>query len=358
MRKLILLLLTVGLITCKTPKNGQREKDIDSLPEIKKKILTNELVVDTARPVASADTSSIKKDTVSVQNEKGEIYIVYKKEDELKFVKDWLPLIISFLGWAAAIATLVYIHREYLRNQRHKNLEFLSEVDKMLVNDPKLWAIYDRRRKGILSSAIVTENGNIEITGKEEVNIKGEMDVFAKTHLEIEVNGIVTIKKNGGAATQISPGQIVKLNTGEKINLTALSNTNITLDGTAVIEKTVGSIVRLQDKTDKELDDKLEAFCYYKINNFESVFAEGKKKGKVYETWRYYMVHTIMRSGIFKKTVGEAINGKLYEPGYTKLLREFVTMAEKLKPYYDSFKNKQIGDDEYQKKIDEIVSPH
>jgi len=94
----------------------------------------------------------------------------------------------------------------------------------------------------------------------------------------------------------------------------------------------------LTEETDAERKGKLRAFCYYKLNNFESVFLSTYKWSKTRKAWEAYMVHLIVESSLFKDVIEEASDNYIYNINYRKRLIKFIELAESLKKSYDTYK--------------------
>lgn len=258
----------------------------------------------------------------------------------------WFSLLLTVIG-------LPFIYFTFIRTGRFKNFDFLSEVDKQLIANPQLWNIYDKKKNRYNSSPAINLEGDAKMTLNRTENI-----LFEK---QIELTGIddgVTITSSDNLITP--NGDSVKtiallkgVSTLIKSSSTKLQPLKI--DGAATIANCPNLLIRTQ--TDLEIDDKIEAFCYYKLNNFENVFKNfgWVKHGTVFESWERYLIELMITSTAFNVVVDKAIKRDYLSERFSSRLVKYQAISKALKISHDKFEdgviNKEAFKELYKKEI-------
>jgi len=159
---------------------------------------------------------------------------------------------------------LILSYRTLQKERSNRHLDFLSEVDKLLIANPCLWAIYDK-------------------------------------------------EKDNYPATKCSP-----------------TNEN-------------------------ELEGKLNAFCYFHLNNFELVFLYPPSRRKAKKTWEDYMIHLIVSSTKFRDILTKESSGYVYNEEYQERMVKLLTVANNILPYFEEYKSDKIERSQYYSKPKEIL---
>lgn len=99
-----------------------------------------------------------------------------------------------------------------------------------------------------------------------------------------------------------------------------------------------------KQESEEERTGKLKAFCYYKLNNFDSVFLSTNRWSNNRKAWEAYMVHLIVESSLFKEIVTDASENYIYNIDYRKKLKKFLLLAATLEPTYNDYKTNQTSE--------------
>ena len=117
--------------------------------------------------------------------------LIEKTEKENKTDKWWhkwwewmVPLIISILLSGVAFW---FSWQTFSRDKRYKDIEFLGEIDKLLLEHPELGAYEDAKRKQYESSVEVTTPASIKVTGTEKLFFRNSFNCVV-TALDKDVN--------------------------------------------------------------------------------------------------------------------------------------------------------------------------
>jgi hypothetical protein len=101
------------------------------------------------------------------------VYLIDKKNNDDNLFNIFSSLI-GLLGLATAIGSIIFTYRSFQKEKSNRQIEFLSEIDKMLIDNPYLWTLYDTRK------AQFTLSNNAKITQQE---LDGQLDAFCYYHL-------------------------------------------------------------------------------------------------------------------------------------------------------------------------------
>ena len=83
----------------------------------------------------------------------------------------------------------------------------------------------------------------------------------------------------------------------------------------------------LTNCTQHEYNTKLYAYCYYLINNFETVFKHSEKGSTNRISWEKYMQHLIKNSTLFKSKVEDATTNPIFDTTYQEELKTLLANA-------------------------------
>lgn len=209
------------------------------------------------------------------------------------------------IEWIMAIAPLLislaavwFTIRNRRREKVYKDLAFLTDVDKMMVNDPSLWAIYEK--DNLLYSKENKEKVAISVIPANGEKVKADVD------------GIASVLSS---EMKLDPEKIKEASIDGALTLTIKRNLE---------EEALSADAELKRQ------DKLRAFCYFKLNNFEAAVAR-QYKGDTKKTWTKYMVHTILNSPMFKNIVKKESIDIIYSEEFKKKLKEYLEIADIVK---------------------------
>jgi hypothetical protein len=84
--------------------------------------------------------------------------------------------VIALLSLLTSVGGIIYTYRSFQKEKSNKQIDFLSEIDKMLINNPYLWTLYDTRK----SNFTITGCNNLEV-GQQELD--GQLEALCYFHL-------------------------------------------------------------------------------------------------------------------------------------------------------------------------------
>ncbi len=274
---------------------------------------------------------SKKIDSLGKQNSKNLADSLSRVNSAIKDLKeksnafDWK----LFLPWFFSIIAIVFTILGYKREGSYKHLTFLTDKNKMMVTEPKLWAIYDVHRN--------TYTSNLTITGPCTLNINGEEELLFLNDGTISMSPVSGLLKfaEGNAVTQISnPG-----------DFTVAKNNKYKLSGKATVQIPTGVGIEIKSQLDKEMEGKIRAFCYYTLNSFELVFRYNRGRNSRTKAWENYIIDILVRSSMFREIVESEVKGKIFDEGYQEKLKGFLVISciiKKLKDGGNKYKNDDV----------------
>ncbi len=222
--------------------------------------------------------------------------------------------------WGATITAIllsglgfVLAWRSFKVDRSYRRLAFLSETDKMQVDHPDVSAFDDDRMISLKSS--------IEIIKPTVINVKGREKILIKFPYKIKITALsspVKVAINGQPDSEISA-----LNSKVFKEISNHSEFDIENDATITIKKSGG--IFLQSYEDKLLEARIQAFCYYKLNNFELALTGLDKRDK--GPWEEYLKRTKIKSTVFANIVLNAQTTKR-----DIFSKKFLKMLDKLFP--------------------------
>ena len=246
--------------------------------------------------------------------------LIEKTEKENKTDKWWhkwwewmVPLIISILLSGVAFW---FSWQTFSRDKRYKDIEFLGEIDKLLLEHPELGAYEDAKRKQYESSVEVTTPASIKVTGTEKLFFRNSFNCVV-TALDKDVN--VTIGSG-------SP-QVVKA--GSRLPVKGATGIELVVENDAKIDIPSGNNFSLQSLNDKLLDNKIDAFLYYNLNNFEMALNQPYDKS-ARDCWEEYLAWLYKKSTPFNKMIKDIVQseyGDIYDQDFIKHIA--VTLVKK-----------------------------
>jgi len=218
---------------------------------------------------------------------------------------EWgVPLTTSIV---LSLVALWFSWRTYSRDKKYKDLEFIAEVDKLLLEHPELWAYEDAKRKQYESSVEVITPSSIKITGTEKLFFKDSFDCL-----------ITALSKDVSVTTGSGDEQIISA--GSQVPINGKTSTQLIIENDAKVDILSGNSVILQSLNDKLLDHKIEAFLYYKLNNFEMALKQQNDKS-ARECWEEYLVYLYKKSTPFNKIIQDIAGpdyGDIYDQDFVR----------------------------------------
>src|SRR4051812_22113497 len=134
MRLLVTALLLFFALLLKAQKINTKDSKAAIEYEIKEELKRINLKVD----------SSLSKEMDTTIKLNG-VYLLSEKNNDEK-VLNILASIVGLLGLLTAVGGIIFTYRSFQKERSNKQLDFLSEIDKMLIDNPYLWTIYDTRK--------------------------------------------------------------------------------------------------------------------------------------------------------------------------------------------------------------------
>lgn len=288
MRILIFLIILIPQLCYAQNKQCKKCKEVCSgcvMPVDSPRIIINNLPSD--KGFVKLDSTS----TVTILQNK-------TKEDGWDFWKFLIPLLISIAAFWLTV-------RNQRRDKTYKDLAFLSEVDKMMVNNPELWAIYDR--------------------GKDKYRFTD------KESLEFSIEPLAL-------GLKVKNNEVVKdISSKEEIEYSKIKDLEIDGKAKLNIEKRVQE-VPLTKLEEVRRVDRLRAFCYFKLNNFEWAMERNHDK-QIQEAWDNYMIHTVIHSTLFKNILKKERDDIVYSIKFRTKIGQFLSISDKVEEEITNLEN-------------------
>lgn len=227
------------------------------------------------------------------------IYLLDKNDfNIIDYIKDYGPILLALIA-------IIFSYLTLSNDRSYKNLAFLSEVDKMLIENPSLWAIYDENLKEYKSELIIKENSTFKLIG------------------------IKTLVCLSSGKLQITPRPKAKLTYNNKTqedisspnSLTLKADESLVIDGEVEIQTDEALTLSTSTFDDLKFQGQLKAFCYYKLNNFELAL----KKLHWFQnkdSWEKYLKDVITKSSKFKNIANDAKNNEIFNKAFRDKLTE------------------------------------
>lgn len=178
-----------------------------------------------------------------------------------------ISLIVAFAGTVIGGFGIALTFHSVKKERSNRQIDFLSEVDKLLMQDPYLWAIYDIHQE------------------KFKISVSSQM-------------------------------------------------------------------------TQDELDGKLDAFCYFHLNNFELVFLYPSQVKASRKTWTDFMVHLMVSSTKFKEIATKESTGYIYNEDYQKIIIKLLRVADQIIPSYLQYRTDESKRQEYHTAAKRILNEY
>jgi|GEM_PF-2522361 len=270
----VFIILSVGY-SCKTANKTTHEKT-SSLIHIKS---------DFQNPIVIRKKDTTQNDILIKQELTFEpLKIETKKSNES--ITDWLIVISSLIGLLISGFGFYYVVQTFRKDIQSRNLNYLAELDKILIEHPELWSFYDEFQQSHELN-VEFENGEIQVS-KEEFSISNGKDLSIKKHDQSHLYIDGKIQND----YVLESNDIFNIKVDGNITLSNLGNAKISFIGT----------------NKKILDSKIRALIYYKMNHYE-VFIKDKK---LKEEWKGITKYSMKHSTPFReqlKTMLEERNG-------------------------------------------------
>jgi hypothetical protein len=284
MKKIVLVLIAtlfVGILA----NSQEKQKQKKDLPTKASQI---PIVDSSSKNVNQSGNPSAEVVKFKIEPEIQEALLNKLKDKENKWW-EWpatlIAILLSGLGFFLA-------WRSFKVDRSYRRLAFLSETDKMQVDHPDVSAFDDERMKVLKSS--------IEIKAPTVINITGREKIFVKHPYTIKITALlipVKVEKNGQSCPDI-----ISQKTEEFIETS--SSDEFIVENAAKIEIVQSNGLILQSYADKLLEARIQAFCYYKLNNFELALKGLEKSDK--SPWEEYLKRTNTKSTVFANIVKNA----------------------------------------------------
>ncbi len=286
--KTLLLIITAFIIFCgcKTVQQLNKKNKIEtSSNKLTSSRITTKIP---QKSLPAIQPSTYIPDTlVLIQN----LDINIPKEENSDSDLDWLTMLIGAISLLISGLGFYYIIKTFDKDIQNRNLTYLAELDKILIEHPELWTFYDGHNRD-LTAMLSIKNSMIEITDcNETFVIENGKDVeiaTLNTSSKIFINEILVE----------SPFKIVK---NEKIIAK--------IDGSANIKNINTCDIRIQRLEDKLLNLKLKGLIYYKMNHYE-VFIRDKK---LKEEWKGITKYSLANSTVFREQLEDILKKRQSE---------------------------------------------
>lgn len=325
MKKILFLfcIISLGLASCKAQeqlttdkkdKQKQNQKNNppqkQDKPKEKNQNKFSSLVKDTTRIIV--DSILYGKQQIELNQKLQEAILKKLEEGEKDKTIEWLiPLVVSAIF---GIAAFFFSQMTMKRDKRYRDLAFIAEVDKLLIEHPELRGYDNNYISKIVAPLTIASPVKLTFKGKEKITIKG-------THSFI-------VTPLNGKTVNISSGN-------EKKSFSALDNTSFQnimedkdyeIENDAEIDIRQCSNVIVKPLQDDLTNAKIRSFCYYILNNFELALMHQTRKS--IQPWKNYLKHTYNKSNQFKELVKNAQS----KEGKNIFSTEFVKQLDELFP--------------------------
>jgi len=231
-----------------------------------------------------------------------------EKEKGKKWWDRWwewvVPLVVSILLSGVAYW---FSWQTYSRDKKYKDIDFVAEIDKLVLEHPELGAYEDAKREQYESSVEITGPASIKVTGTEKLFFKNSFNCL-----------ITALDKDVNVTTGSGPTQVIRV--GSQVPIKGTTGTELKIENDAKIDILPGNTVSLQSLNDKLLNDKIDAFLYYKLNNFEMALNQPYDES-ARECWEEYLAWLYRKSTPFNKIIQDIVlteYGEIYDQDFVK----------------------------------------
>jgi hypothetical protein len=304
MKKLLFLLLLLPvMVTSQQLKKSKVNKDSSG----------NRIQVSQGTWNGAINNSPYYEQTLKLDSTLQQLLLKKLSEEKENKWWEWLVPLIASIIFSAAAVWFSWVN--YRRDKKYKDLAFISEIDKLLLEHPELWAYEDDKRRKYLSEIKMSTPAKIGISGTEKILIKAPYKFIAialREDVQVTINWVQQAN--------------IPANTSQKFKNTVDAEVTIVGNATLKIKTRNGAI--LQSLEDKLLDDKLDAFCYYKLNNFELALKGHKanSSNKAAAAWIQYLRFIHAKSERFRNIIAEVRgpNRQIYNADFVKKIEEIL----------------------------------
>ncbi len=248
----------------------------------------------------------VKVDSILAESIKSNQQVISKLiENNKKDFWDKAAVVIQVIALAA-----IYFALQSLKNERSKrNMDFLSSINRLMIEHPEL-RFYKNVKRNDIQNTIKNFSGVLQLKGPFEIKISGTFD------LKI-LNKIDLIKD--GKPESISTTQTYRSNSlQDQIEFKSDMEVDLIMD-----IKSSDTII-LYGNIPDDTYTKIRAYCFYILNNFETVLEGNNKQLK--QGWINYFKSLYSNSSYFKKVVDESIKPE----NKTQFTPSFISEIEKL----------------------------
>jgi hypothetical protein len=254
-------------------------------------------------------TTQDEKDTTVKQEMKLDAALheaLLKKLNEKQKRNRW-GWFIPLLSIVFSLVALWFSWKTFSREKKYKDIEFVAEIDKLVLEHPELAAYEDAKREWYESS--------VEIGTPTSIKIRGTEKLFFKNSFNCTITALdkdVSVTMNSGNKQVITAGNTKRIQ--------GVAETELIIEDSAKVDIKSNNGVALQSLDDKLLDDKIDAFLYYKLNNFEMALNQPYDES-ARECWEEYLAWLYRKSTRFKNIIQYIVKtdyGKIYDQDFIK----------------------------------------
>ncbi|MGZ5255182.1 MAG: hypothetical protein ACXWCT_12295 [Flavitalea sp.] len=240
---------------------------------------------------------------------------IFSKLGEEKQKDNWDKAATIIQG--VALGSLIIGFIAYIYERRKRNMEFLSSINSIMIEHPELRFYKDFNRanlKNILSNFV----GTLVLKFPFDLEIKAPYDITIKNKIDLIINDRLQ---------NISPIQSFNSNNNQHF-LKLKSDQQIDLE----IDIKKSDLVILYSNVSDDNYTKIRAYCYYILNNFETVLNDWSWRFK--KGWINYFKSLYLKSSDFKTIVDDAIDNESVRIQFTS------SFIKKLKKFRNQIKKK------------------
>jgi hypothetical protein len=215
---------------------------------------------------------------------------------------DIASVIIQAIALIAIYFTLVS-----LKNERSKrNMDFLSSINKLMIEHPDL-RFYKNINRNDIKNTLKTFSGTLHILAPFQIQITGNYD--------FEILGSINLLINE------KPESIIVKQSYKNNNPTSKIEIKSNGPGDLIIKINTSDVILLYGNISNDTHTKIRAFCYYILNNFETILNGNNEELK--SGWISYFNSLYSNSSDFKEIVDKSI-----KQDHTQFTKSFI---EKIK---------------------------
>lgn len=210
-------------------------------------------------------------------------------QDSQSNITDWANLAVTALGLLVSTLGFYYVIITFRKDIEMRNLNYVAELDKLLIEYPELWEFFDEHRQN--------PKARIEF-------IKNNCDLYAYND---------TIELSGGQNTIIDKLQgniFVRIN-DIPVSIPYKVETNdrllLHIEGDARISHISSeALIRFKSDSARAADHRLRGLVYYKLNHYESFIQQKNSM----EGWNGYMKYNLKHSTLFRESLEKILRSR------------------------------------------------